>query len=327
MNNKTMNNKTIPNKIILVILLGIVFLVLLFRLANISGVSTNLTNNISIEHFNNVNINNTENNQDKVAFLFLTRNNLKRLDIWEEFLKGDKTGNESRHSIYCHAKEPYAITDKLLKENIIPEYMETCWGCINVVEANIILMKNALKDPQNKKFMLVSESCAPIVSFNTFYNTIMKDDKSRVGIHKINSSPDRFNAIVNPEFKKEQFIKHSGQGCIFNRKHAQMLVDSLPKLENWKTMSCVDEHYNGNILLTMDKDFDSNNSNIKTTFDIWQKEDLNLSTINDDDLQTDSYILLKKVSNKAIDNMRSNGFLFIRKIDEHTIFDKNYIMN
>jgi len=227
--------------------LVIVLLVLLFRL--VYSKSPNLIKNINIEQFNNENINTIKNNQDKVAFLFLTRNNLKRLDIWEEFLKG----NESRYSIYCYAKEPEAITDKLLKENIIPEYIETCWGCINVVEANIILMKNALKDPNNKKFILVSESCVPIVSFNTFYHTIMKDDKSRVGIHKINSSPDRFNDIVNPEFKKEQFIKHSAQGCIFNRKHSQMLVDSLPKLENWKIMSCVDEHYNGNILLTMDK--------------------------------------------------------------------------
>jgi hypothetical protein len=92
-------------------------------------------------------------------------------------------------------------------------------------------------------------------------------------------------------------------------------------------MSWVDEHYNGNILLIMDKEFDSNNSNIKTTFDIWQKEDLNLTTITYDDLEIDSYILLKKVSNKAIDNMRSNGFLFMRKIDENTIFDKNYVMD
>ena len=56
-------------------------------------------------------------------------------------------------------------------------------------------------------------------------------------------------------------------------------------------MSCVDEHYNGNILLTMDKEFDSNNKNIKTTFDIWQKEDLNISTITNDDLEINSYIL------------------------------------
>lgn len=318
--NKTMNKTTI-----LLILLVIVFFVLLFILGTIK--SPNLTKNTNIEYFNNVNINNTKSNQGKIAFLFLTRNNLKRLDIWEEFLKGDKTGNESRYSIYCHAKEPDAITDKLLRENIISEYIETCWGCINLVEANIILMKNALKDPQNKKFMLVSESCVPIVSFNTFYNAIMKNDKSRIGIHKINPSLDRFNDIVNPEFKKEQFIKHSGSGCIFNRKHAQILVDSFPKLENWRTMNVPDEHYNGNILLTMDKEFNNNNRSIKTTFDIWQKEDLNLSAINDDDLQTNSYILLKKVSNKAIENMRSNGFLFMRKIDENTIFDKNYVMN
>ena len=68
------------------------------------------------------------------------------------------------------AKEKDKVTDILLKDRHIPEHIETCWGCPNLVEANILMMKEALKNPLNKKFILVSDSCLPIVSFNKFYN-------------------------------------------------------------------------------------------------------------------------------------------------------------
>lgn len=270
------------------------------------------------------NLESFDNNNDKIAFLFLTRNNLKCPEIWEEFLKG----NESKYSIYCHAKEPNQVSDRLLKDNIIPEYVETCWACLNLVEANIILMKNALLNPQNKKFMLVSESCCPIVSFDTFYKTLMGNgnDKSRICILDYNNTPDRYNDIINPEFEKKDFFKHTGSGCIFNRLHAQMLVDSLPKLNNWKKQMAPDEHYNGNTLMVMDKNFWNNIEKKNTTYDLWQRDKLNDTTLEDNDIKVDSYILISKISNKAIDVLRNKEFLFIRKIDNKTEVDKKYLL-
>lgn len=322
------------HKIIILILLLIVILTLLYRLyynsisSSISISSSSFVEKFSNDTDSNKNDNKDNNNDidntDKIAFLFLTRNNLKRPEIWEEFLKG----KEDKYSIYCHAKEPKNVTDKLLKDTIIPEYIDTCWGCINLVEANILLMKNALLNPLNKKFILVSESCVPIVSFDVLYKSIINNNKSRIGIQKINSSPERYNQISNPEFPKKDFIKHSGSGNIFNRVHVKMLVNSLPKLDNWKKQMAPDEHYKGNTLRVMDKDFNNNNENIKTTFDIWQKDDLDLPNLNDNIiLKSDEYILLNKVTNKAIDSMRDKGFLFIRKVDENTEFDKEYILD
>ena len=319
------------HKIIILILLLIVILTLLYRLNGLQY------NSSFVEKFSNYTDSNKDDNKDdnkdsnndtdntyKIAFLFLTRNNLKRSEIWEEFLKG----KEDKYSIYCHAKEPEKVTDRLLKDTIIPEHIDTCWGCINLVEANILLMKNALLNPLNKKFILVSESCVPIVSFDVLYKSIINNNKSRIGIHKINSSPERYNQIKNPDFSEKDFIKHSGSGNIFSRLHAEMLVNSLPKLEDWKAQIAPDEHYKGNILSVMDKDFNNNNENIKTTFDIWQKDDLDLLNLNDNIiLKTGEYILLNKVTNKAIDTMREKGFLFMRKVDENTEFDKEYIIN
>jgi hypothetical protein len=302
--------------IILIVLIVLVCVILFYRLKTIDTLES-FTNEDTIDTIKN---NNTINN-DKIAFLFLTRSNLRCLDIWEAFLKG----NENRYTIYCHAKELKAVTDKLLKDNIIPEYVETCWACSNLVEANLMLMKNALLNPQNKKFMLVSESCCPIVSFDTFYKRTMIDDKSHIGLLD-NNTPERYIDIVNPEFEEKDFLKHTGSGCIYTRTHTQMLVDALPNLKNWSKQIAPDEHFNGNTLIVMDKNFWNNIEKHCITYDLWQKNKLEDVKLNDDDIQVKSYILFSKISNKVIDILRERDFQFIRKIDEDTEIDKKYIL-
>lgn len=254
-------------------------------------------------------------NYEKVAFLFLTRDNLRRPEIWNTFFNNV---NINKYSIYCHPKNPVKVSDTLLKNNIIPENINTEWGKISLVEANILLMKNALKDTKNKKMILVSEACIPIVSFDTFYNTIINDNKSRIVIFH-NNTHNRYNDIVIPAFKKEHFYKTSGSGSILNRNHAQLLVDNIKDLHKWEKVIAPDEHYNLCQLLVYDKNFLQNNINKKTTFDIWQIEDLNKQKYEKDDIQTKEYILLSKLTNKGLDVIRDADFLLIRKVDENTI--------
>ena len=275
-----------------------------------------------LKYFENINNFENENENGKIAFLFLTYNNLKRAEIWDRFF-------DSKHSdkftIYNHAKEPEKITDLLLKDKHISEHIETCWGCFGSVEANILMMKQALKDKQNKKFILVSDSCIPIVSFNTFYNEIMKDDKSIINIH-YNNNPDRYDNIINPPFKKDEFIKHSAQGLIFNRNHTKLIVNSLLNYkDNWKNMDCIDEHYFGNILRVLDTNFNINYENIKIIFDIWEKD--KLKSKEEIIINPKYYALFKSISNQVIDEIRDKKYLFIRKVDDDTEINIEYLLN
>jgi hypothetical protein len=202
-----------------------------------------------------------EKNDSKIAFIFLTYNNLKRPDIWNRFLDikdDDDNINNSKYinnfTIYNHAKEPEKITDIVLKDKHIPEHIDTCWGCFSAVEANIFMLKEALKDPLNKKFILISDSCIPIVSFDTLYSELIKDDKSRIIFWDTNNTEYRYNDIIEPEFPINEFIKHNGQGLIFNRLHSDLLVNNLTKYKDkWKNVGCVDEHYFGNVLKLLDE--------------------------------------------------------------------------
>ena len=327
-----MNYKNNKFVFYVMVLIALIVLIIIYRIYNLSSIKS-LT-----ETFNT--------NESKIAFIFLTYNNLKRPDIWNRFLdiKDDNDNiNNSKYinkfTIYNHAKEPEKITDILLKNKHIPEHIDTCWGCFASVEANILLLKEALKDPLNKKFILISESCIPIVSFDTLYLELMKDDKSRFIFWDTNNTEYRYNDLIEPEFPINEFIKHNGQGLIFNRLHSNLLVNSLIKYKNkWQNVGCVDEHYFGNILKLLDKNFDLNNNNKKSMFNNWHKGDLDINNMcnnenndcsicNEPQNHTPHSAIFKNISNKSIDEIRQKDFLFIRKVDDTTKVDIDYMLS
>ena len=301
------NNKLI--KLIFLIITIVIILIIIYVIYNLNNTNTidKFTNNTD-------NTYNTDNN--RIAFLFLTRNNLKQSEIWNNFLKG----NEARYSIYCHAKEPQKVTDKLLKDNIIPEYINTSWG--DTVEANILLMKNALLNSQNNKFILVSESCIPISSFDTFHKNIMSNDKTIISI--LQENLERYQSKdLEKLLPVNEFTKNWAQGIVFSRYHTKLLVDSKDKyLDYWKNIRNADEHYFSNMLRILDKDFNDNHLNAKLTFDQWELKTLDKKLYNDDiDVKYDKCYLCNTffyVSDKFLELLRNRGFLFIRKVNENT---------
>ena len=328
-------------KIILISIISII-IILFFRVNRFDNFDSIYRNNIlyKIDSFDDITI-------PKIAFLFLTYNNLKRPDIWNKFFDIDSNSNSNsntistskyanKFTIYNHAKEPEKVSDLLLKDKHIPEHIDTCWGCFGTVEANILMMKEALKNKNNTKFILVSDSCIPIVSFDKLYNEIMKDDKSRFNFWKENNTKYRYNDIINPEFTVNNFVKHNAQGLIFNKNHTELLVNSLLKYKtNWKNVGCVDEHYFGNILKLLDKDFNLNNNNNYSMFNSWFKDELNINSIckynnleticESHNIGTKSSATFTNISNNTIDDIRNKEFLFIRKVDNDTNIDINYI--
>jgi hypothetical protein len=280
---------------------------------------------------------------NKIAFLFLTYNNLKRPDIWNKFLDINSEKNtdnnntskyDNKYSIYLHAKEPEKVTDFILQGKHIPEHIDTCWGCFGSVEANILMMKEALKDPMNTKFILVSDSCIPIVSFDTFYNEVMKDEKCRIKfwVNFRDNSIDRYDKIINPSFEKNRFLKHDAQGLIFNRENAQYLVDTLyENKHNWINVNNVDEHYFGTVLTLKNSLFNSNNYNNRTCYNTWYKDELDNTKINNNDiLDFNNKVgyspgIFTIISNNAIDELRDKNYILIRKVDSNTKIDIDYI--
>ena len=136
-----------------------------------------------------------KNDKDKIAFLFLTRNNLKQPQLWYDFLS---EGN-GKCNMYAHSKERDKLNQQFLIDHQIPEHIHTEWGHSNLLTATNALIKNALKDPTNKRFVLVSESCIPLYFFEVIYYLLFTAPST--------SGKSFLYTKITPTTKKQHHIK------------------------------------------------------------------------------------------------------------------------
>ena len=173
----------------------------------------------------------------QIAFLFLILDNPNFPKIWDSYFRGHK----DKFNIYIHSKQ----TEKTLwkSKNIIEKIQETSWG--HIVSAYIELFREAYKNPNNMKFLTISESDIPIKSFDTFYDDCISDKRSWIKFLKIKNYnwKERINKQPNQN-KPKHFIKHLARFCL-NREHVgELLQKSKEKqLEFFYKMHVGDEFF------------------------------------------------------------------------------------
>jgi hypothetical protein len=173
----------------------------------------------------------------QIAFLFLILDNPNFPKIWDSYFRGHK----DKYNIYIHSKQ----TEKTLwkSKNIIEKIQETSWG--HIVSAYIELFREAYKNPNNMKFLTISESDIPIKSFDTFYDDCISDKRSWIKFLKIKNYnwKERINKQPNQN-KPKHFIKHLARFCL-NREHVgELLQKSKEKqLEFFYKMHVGDEFF------------------------------------------------------------------------------------
>ena len=165
----------------------------------------------------------------KIAFLFLTLDNINHPKIWDEYFKG----NENKYNIYIHPKYP----DKVLwhKDRIISNLKDTAWGFIT--KAYIELLKEAIQDNNNYKFITLSEACIPIQSFDKCYELLTKDNDSWIKTMIITKY--KFNEVLLKTPGK--FIHHYARWCL-NRHYVKKILINRDKLNFFHNMHIGDEY-------------------------------------------------------------------------------------
>ena len=156
----------------------------------------------------------------KIAFLFLTRDNVHHPDIWKRYFKG----HQKKINIYCHPKEPEKVTVDWQQQNIIPKLVQTGWGFIT--GAYFELLQEAIKEPQNVKFITISESCVPLVCFQKMYDFVCNPKKLKTSyIKKMNISKYDWEARIKTQtdFHQYPFLKHYARFCL-SRYHVEKLL-------------------------------------------------------------------------------------------------------
>lgn len=166
---------------------------------------------------------------EKIAFCFLIYDNIEFEEFWYDFFKGV---DPDKYSIYIHYKEnkPLKYFEGFKLDNCI----DTEYGHESLVKAQNILLRKALEDEDNRKFVFVSNSCIPLKRFDYVYDFLLKDDLAyfnyfRDYVNDINrlGGDENYNALIsNGQIKLEHF-KKAHQWCILNRNIANAVCDDI----------------------------------------------------------------------------------------------------
>ncbi|CAD6335960.1 unnamed protein product [Miscanthus lutarioriparius] len=157
----------------------------------------------------------------KIALMFLTPGSLPFEKLWEKFLQ------------YVLLKYEYITlgqhVDSPMNLHLIEGPKPVVWGLISMVDAEKRLLANALEDVDNQVFVLLSDSCVPLHSFDYVYNYLMGTNVSFVDCFK-DPGPHgsgRYSPEMYPEIDK-RILERVPSGFAVTRRHALMiLADSL----------------------------------------------------------------------------------------------------
>ncbi|XP_039154933.1 glycosyltransferase BC10-like [Eucalyptus grandis] len=151
-----------------------------------------------------------------------------RASIEAEILRA-RRGHEGRFTVYVHAsaEKPIHVRHYFIDRDIWSD--QVVWGKISMVDADRRLLANALEDPDNQHFVLLSDSCVPLHTFNYVYDYLMHTiinyvdcflDPGRYG-------NGRYAEQMLPKVKRINFWK-GAQWFTMKRQHGLILVaDSL----------------------------------------------------------------------------------------------------
>ena len=155
----------------------------------------------------------------KPAFCFMIYDKISNQDIWETFFK---TVDISKYKILVHYKKDTDLG--WFNQFKLDKCLDTCWGCYSLVEAQILLAKNALKDSDVTHCIWLSGSCLPMKNFNHIFNYL---DTSK---SYFNKSPDsqvfpRCDSLLQNKDIDKKYIKKAAMQSIINRKHSSLLIE------------------------------------------------------------------------------------------------------
>jgi len=157
----------------------------------------------------------------KVAFLYLIYDEINNECLWRNYFR---KVNKDRYSIYIHWKydKKLGYLDQFRLTNTIPtEYAE-----LSLVKAQNLLLREALKDQNNERFVFLSNSCIPLKSFDYTYNSLFLNELCYFNAAREEHVFERNRGRVLTEAFGLRNVKKASQWSILTRPMARVLSES-----------------------------------------------------------------------------------------------------
>lgn len=259
--------------------------------------------------------------KDNILFMFLgniiTQDNIELYNHWFNFIK------KSDYSLYVIV-HPKIYTEyinvplwtKLNDRFIIVDkdhHINTSWGDKTIVFATLLIIQYAILKKGNifKKYVLLSETCAPLYNYNIIKTELLKNDKS--WLSSFNELNNRWSQWIAIDQKHINYFINPNTDItyIVNDNTLISKYEYYNKLINISNVH--DESFFGNILLDNKADINTININnncilIDQKLDQWQNNFTNSLIIKNDNENIYNNIQLTYTN--------WNGF----SLDPHNIF-------
>jgi hypothetical protein len=161
------------------------------------------------------------------------------------------------------------------------------------------MLEEAYMNPDNMYFILISDSCIPITTFNEFYNFLIEQDQSYILAY--DSNKERYDELLDKNFISKENFKKQHQWMILNRSATHLIISTRHHTNLFTNMFAPDEHYFINVLLHYDYPF----INKLITYTDWRNS-------------TEHPKTFTFIDDKLIIELRKHGVYFLRKIDRNT---------
>ncbi len=187
----------------------------------------------------------------KIAFLFLSRDYLPLEDLWQAFF--EEHDNPNHYTIYWHTHREYKpLPSSFFYGKQIPNMIETRWGDRTLVDAARLMIIEALKDPLNQFFILLSESCMPIHPMSTFRKGLLNQPKSIVNacafeMKEMEGDTRWTSKMTQANFNKSYWRKSSEWFGLI-RHHAELYGNDTYVIDVMSDVRPLDEHYLATLL-------------------------------------------------------------------------------
>jgi len=157
----------------------------------------------------------------KVALLFLMVREHSQADLWGRLMRKES----SRFNVYVHNKE--WIGHPFFVLHTVKWRVNTTW--MEHLEAWRYLLRQALVDMKNQRFVFLSDGCVPLRPMGEIYNILMSEKKSFVNYFRPWWPPGDNRDLVGipPEHRWV-----NSEWVALNRKHAQMMIEDEVVVEN-----------------------------------------------------------------------------------------------
>lgn len=245
----------------------------------------------------------------KLAFCFLIYDEINHEDLWYKFFKNI---DKNKYNIYIHYK--YQKKLKYFEEYKLDKCIDTKYADISLTKAQNILFRKAYEDIENYKFIMISNSCIPLKSFNYIYKQLINDNKGYLNEANELNIPKNAKYLIN--YFDYDTIGYSHQWIILNRK----LVNKLAFIDDntldlyFKDVFAPEEYYYYTYikLLKLENELyiTKNISNDATTFTQWN--DVYYKYKDDNNKGLKNYNLISK---EEMDYLLNSKSLFGRKFN------------